>query len=627
MCHRVGLTAGAVFLASVAGWVACEAPKEGGADRVRQSADWSDWWRINCFRYLELKREFEEWAPTPGEPARQAGRRTWWSPSHFARDGVLQDILPALLRALDGAPPEETTVSVAALMAMAKLGEEPADVRFLDVCQERLATGVQEVQETAALALGVVGWPGFVRATMDRAKLLCGLALDDESGRAAVGLASVGDRTRAFAAYGLGQLANKAPEVQVQQLVLATLKHLLEDAQPASQDVRVAAIHGLSLLQVDGDDEVRQSLLAEAVEALRNYYLLPLTEEQELVQAHCPTAIAKLIGREHALAARYRELFALGLAGDGEPKRAGTYIARSCALALGRLCCPNEDEGSRDARFSWLLLGQCRDAPDEGTRCYAALALGEIGGAQNRSGLLELLRVLKGQPKAWCALALGTTTLQEYRKQEKQDALRFVRDKVVGEALFAEFGHTEDPSLLGALAIALGLCRHVEAAPRLREMLHQTPRHEDLVGDLCIGLALMNDFDAIDDIRLVVARADRQPHVLEPAAIALSRLGDRKLTVDLMRRLGTRDVDSACALAVATAIGWHGDADSIKPLRDMLVDDERDASVRAAAALALGIMADKEILPWNNRYAMGTNVSAATDALTNSRLTGILDLP
>ena len=46
---------------------------------------------------------------------------------------------------------------------------------------------------------------------------------------------------------------------------------------------------------------------------------------------------------------------------------------------------------------------------------------------------------------------------------------------------------------------------------------------------------------------------------------------------------------------------------------------------RAFAAVALGGVADKEMLPWNSKIGVNMNYRAAVETLTNSR-TGILDI-
>lgn len=51
-------------------------------------------------------------------------------------------------------------------------------------------------------------------------------------------------------------------------------------------------------------------------------------------------------------------------------------------------------------------------------------------------------------------------------------------------------------------------------------------------------------------------------------------------------------------------MGFIGDKNSIEPLVGMLQNDSLTAGARGFAAVALGIVADKEDLPWNSKIAL-----------------------
>src|SRR5205814_1461404 len=76
---------------------------------------------------------------------------------------------------------------------------------FLAKC---LADPNQEIHETAALAIGILG-------NDSGAKLLASLLQDDPKGRALVGHKDVDYRTRAFAAYGLGLIGSSTASAGV----------------------------------------------------------------------------------------------------------------------------------------------------------------------------------------------------------------------------------------------------------------------------------------------------------------------------------------------------------------------------------------------------------------------------
>ncbi|MBC8327822.1 MAG: hypothetical protein H8E31_03665, partial [Planctomycetes bacterium] len=79
--------------------------------------------------------------------------------------------------------------------------------------------------------------------------------------------------------------------------------------------------------------------------------------------------------------------------------------------------------------------------------------------------------------------------------------------------------------------------------------------------------------------------------------------------------------------AAATAIGFIGDHRSVTPLADLLGNDRDFTPLgRAFAAVALGLVADKETLPWNSKIAEDLNYRAAVSTLRDQAGTGILDI-
>ena len=71
----------------------------------------------------------------------------------------------------------------------------------------------------------------------------------------------------------------------------------------------------------------------------------------------------------------------------------------------------------------------------------------------------------------------------------------------------------------------------------------------------------------------------------------------------------------------------RGDHRSIDPLVTMLQNDGLTERARGFAAVALGIVADKEDLPWNSKIGVDLNYRASTSTLTDqSSGTGILDI-
>jgi HEAT repeat protein len=403
--------------------------------------------------------------------------------------------------------------------------------------------------------------------------------------------------------------------------VFGILRRLVE-GDGIDRNIRVAAITGLGLLAPNVRTYDGSKLRDEALAVLGGWFERDLGPGDELVQAHCPTAIGKLLARGDAASARWCDRFAAALAADKSTRRRGNAIAQSCALALGQLAEPTQEEGSP---VSGALLEASRSHPDALTRNFALIALGQIGGQDNCSALLkELNRAGAGLRRPWCALALGLLVHGERVRQARSEG-GAAPDPFVVSALHDALREAKEPGLVGALGIALGLSGATEAAPMMRERMLEGVAKEQMAGYLCIGLALMQQKDAVEDIRKVMATATRRSELLVQAAIALGRLGDREAAELMVERMTGGQSNLVQLAAFATALSQIGDRRSIEPLVRMLHDAEAGALARAFAAAALGGISDWRRLPWNTPIGADINYRASVETLTNQQ-TGILDI-
>ncbi len=178
--------------------------------------------------------------------------------------------------------------------------------------------------------------------------------------------------------------------------------------------------------------------------------------------------------------------------------------------------------------------------------------------------------------------------------------------------------------IMGAYGVAIGVARDTEAIALLREKMDKFADNTAR-GYMALGLGLVGATDAKGEIQVIVKDAKYKPELLRQAAIALGLLGDKTLVPDLIEML--RDAKSlASQAAVASALGFIGDSRSIDPLVKMLENKEITASARGFAAVALGIVADKEQFPWNSKISTNINYRANTSTLTTPEGTGLLDI-
>ncbi len=574
--------------------------------RGAASSDWRSWWEFNKDPFLNLKEAIHATGVISSSDeffmgfSRRAPARDTLAPT---RSQIVHSVLPALKRQLDRT--RQRDIVSACLVALGKIGVDHPEFGILDIMRPHLASKDQEIRETAALAMGISQLPAAVPD-------LTALATDSQAGRALCRRPEVDDRTRAFACYGLGLVASGSDDGRLKRRCFLTLASVLRATTErlVDRNVPVAAIGAIGIVRPDSD-----RLRDDCVYALWSYYRKRVGPGDQAVQSHVPPAVARLLGRGAADVVQYKDAFAAELTGERGKRHQTIY--QSAAIALGVLCeAPEVAPG--DAKYSEVLWKTYRDGVDEQTRWFCAMALGEIGGAANRDALLvALAKGSKAIAKPWAALALGVLG---FRARERGEP-----DLAVSRALRSELVALKNPQTQSAVAIALGLCGHRDAAGDLEELLADNQQQDQLAGYLCLALALMDSRRSIEPIRELVAGATRRPELLKQAAIALGKLGDKEAADQLQTMLRQPPINVAKLGAVAAALGFIGDRRSIRPLIAMLQDDGLTPLSRAFAAVALGGVGDKEPLPWNSKLAVHSNYRAAVETLTNGA-SGVLDI-
>jgi len=587
----------------------------GGMPLTTDLSTWDLWWEFNKDSFLHLKDAVHRSGPETGSLEFYLGtRRDAFETLKPTDKQIMDEVLPALKKAIDGTT--QSDIASSCMVAMAKIGRDHPTFKLVDVFAPRLRRNDQEVRETAALAIGIAGIPGATEVD-----LLIGLVLDNETGRDAYG-GEVDIRTRSFAAYGLGLLAHEHASAELKSKALRALAKLVEDDRVSQRNLKVAAIEAIGILAPGTSAPAERKVLDDAVQCLESYYDKPLGAGEMLIAAHCPTAIAKLVGRTHERSGHFRDRFVADLTAPSKEKR-NNDIARSCALALGQLGLPVDDKRSPGAACSATLFDTYVNHRDHQTRYFAILALGQIGGKENRKLLIDTLDKAKGPDRQWCALAAGVHSFLARRAAEAAQQ-QVPDDGRIGELLIDEFKGARAPEITSALAVALGLDRHLPAVGPMRDRLLGDLNKQDQAGYLCIGLALMGDRAATEDVHKVLVAAGRRTDLMRQAAIALGCLGDKTAAEYLRTRLDESS-NLATLAAVSEALGFIGDRNSIKPLKDMLFDGALDPLPRAFAAVALGGIADRAPLPWNAKIKANINYRASVETLTNQQ-SGILDI-
>jgi HEAT repeat protein len=585
-------------------------PTTGAQPTIPDEVSWQVWWELNKDPFVQPQAAAT--GPTTGSDDFYLGRRRAIRAETLAPNAadVLEVVVPALVMLL--AKDRNRDVQTACMMALAKIGRAPQGVDLEALFVARLARDNQEVRETAALALGVAGRPAAVAP-------LLALVRDEPAGRTLCERAKVDDRTRAFAAYGLGLLARQSDDAAVKLAAHDALWALLAGDE-AGRDLRVAAANAMGVL-VDPEQARHRRLAWQCVDELLGLY------RSGRGDAQTPIAIARLAGRgDSAIHRRCKDLFVgvLRAADDGVADARLTVrdigqrnpTMQSAALALGMLALPVE-QCPDDAGVSRALQAHALKGSDRLARRFATMALGRIGGAGNREWLMTTWqRANKNLERPWLALSLGLIAARDAAAGKPDEALARMLVDDLKESSYVE--------VQGAFAVAIGMTGWPQAFPTLRDFLREHEATETLGGYACVALALLGEPAAAQLLGEVVERSARRPFVLQQAAVGLGRLGDVDANQKLVAMI-ERSESVAVLAALANAIGQIGDRRAIPLLVALTKDDEQTKLGRAFAAAALGGVCERFALPWNLPLSRDANYGAPVDTLSNGA-TGVLDI-
>jgi HEAT repeat protein len=588
---------------------------------------WSVWWGFNREPYLALKDHLYDQGSVTGTDFLRLGDgevpqvRSVLRPTEAQVRG---EVVPALLDAV--ATGTANDIVTGAMIALARIGDEPGEdgrSPFAEAFASQLPSPSQEISETAALALGILGGPGAVER-------LVALVRDDEVGRELVGRGRVTERTRAFAAYGLGLAAHGLKDDTERCAVLEVLAEQLRGDGGALADLQVACVNAWGLIPLDGIEEPTHwcASCMRLTRPSQVRFVLALLEDDEvgrLARGHVPVAVSRLLADRPDEALRAEAVEAL-LGELGSRKSVPNEVLQGCVLALGGLGDAGESELSTSIRDALIALpGR---VADQQTRYFTSIAL-----AQNASRLVpdgppdgdpvarkELLKRSArgtGLTRHWAVLSLGILgrELRDRQVAPPSDVWNAVRSSLA---------EARSPEAIGACATAAGLIGSPEAEEPLLELLEES-REDAARGHVAVALGLADARIAIAPIQELTRGSTYRPDLLRQSAVALGLLGDKQLVDELTVML--RSAKSLAAQAsIAGALGRIGDRRAIEPLVAMLGDDELTDTARGFAAVALGLVADTEPLPWFVPLARDVNYRAAPWTLNDPGGAGLLNI-
>jgi HEAT repeat protein len=587
---------------------------------------WEIWWAFNKAPFLNLRAAIHGGLPLTdvetffqGPNATKTARDVY-RPTH---ETVREKIVPALRRALERETAND--VVTGALVALARIGDERREDGTTEIGGEIarfLGDPNQEIAETAALALGILADEGSI-------PVLQALLRDTPEARKLVGRGEVPYRTRAFAAYGLGLVGNASVSQETRREVVRTLARFVEDGRASTRDVQVAALLGIGLVPIElVPDEAGEASLDPSVSRSSQVRWVGRVLADEplpwLVRSHAPQVLGKLLAGCPAalrdeIAGRLLELTA-------EHSKADDHVQQGCVIALGMI--GDCDGDPDDARIREALL-RISSGHDYQAAHLALISLAQIAGRRGTGEkpdlgrgpitdhLLATMTRGRSADRPWAGLALGV--LEHALAQAGEEPSSVARG-----ALRETLARTGNPTDLGAFAIAAGIAGDREAAAVLRTKFGTT-KEENARGYVAVAIGLAGERAAVGEIQAVVRESRFNPALLREASIALGLLGDKELVPELVAMLSEANSLSVQA-SIATALGFIGDSRSVDPLVELLERKDVTPSARGFAAVALGLVADKEPLPWNSKLSVDVNYRAATTTLTGAGGTGVLDI-
>ena len=491
-------------------------------------------------------------------------------PRGFVYTRVVPELI-ALLRDED----EEPRVLDAALRSLGVAVSEPFAEPAVEVILPHLASPYDEVQEAAALALGLVG-PG------QRDRLLA-LVADEREGRRLVRERTVRLGTRRAAALALG-LADDPRSVR-------PLLELLDRADVQRSDLAPAIAHGLGVMQNEMIHGAGGVLLETLVDR----------DTDPALAAALATALGR-IGRRDAVDPMLT-LF--------DRKRTTPCVRQSIVLALGALADP-----SREDVLS-LLTELVDESDDDVLRHFALMTLARLGARDSDPGAhaaahdrlqADLVRWVskpeRSRDRPWAAMAAGVYA------HDRPESLERLADP-----LLEAYEQQSDPHALAPYALGLGLAGVREAGPIIARDL--AGRRDDVStwSYLGLSLGLLAHREAADTLLEVLADR-RRTNQFRNAMLGLLLMGDRRLSEEALTTVSehfAHNVEEGVRSDLAEALAVLRVKAAVPPLLDALEGREVDDLRRAWACAALERLSEEALLPWRARFTKDLNAMVPGD--------------
>ena len=539
---------------------------------------WEAWWAFNREPYLPRHSPGRS-TPASDQTGFLTGRGrvpdTGATGTRLGLAEARRTVLPSLAAGLSDANADVVDSSI---IALARVVPPEQSGPFIPMLRDMLRHRHRSAREAAILGLGVLG-------SETAGEFLRAILQDTPVGRQYLGNdAALNSFQRGLAALALGLLNQN-------ESVVPLLK--LAGAVDTPRELAAACVLALG-----------QHSNAATTAGPGLVRLLVSRSLDREVKAQVPVALQRL---PHSVArSALHRLTETMLSTEHH-----NGVRRSAAIALGRIA-SIEDKEVIDALVQVLT----KDS-DAMARHYACIALGRIGEladtastANPRYGeiaevlLRQLRRGKQKESRAFAAISLGLLLRGPTAGASMFDRRSNVRT-VVLQKLIETLRERTDPSLQGAIAIALGLSRGPSAVVALQKTL-ESASHHAVLGHVALALALLGDRDSAPKLREHLQERGIPQAFRMDLIRALSLLHDPEFHGQLIETLRTAG-NLGTAAAAAKGLGLVADRRAAPPLLTIFNDRKQPDLRRAFAAVALGLLAEKTDQPWNLVYSIDAN--------------------
>lgn len=392
------------------------------------------------------------------------------------------------------------------------------------------------------------------------------------------------------------------------QEAVPLLLHQLKDSKSLGDEERSLVLTALGVGRRSGMNEridsVIASLYADLGDNEKKELSYPRLAYEWIGSANPDYLLASEISRNEKENSISRARAVENLAGSTDPTLLSVLIhhlgsakvdlRRSAAMALGKFQSP-------------MALASMQTAyemeKDTLTRGFLAMAIGQQGGVEAKAFLLNVLKKENSNLRPWIVLSLGSMA-------------RKVHDPEIQKELLLAYREERNQENRGAVLLALGLSRAVEAYPLLKESLLESSSGitRSLAG---FGLSLLGDEPSHELLKTAIPKDKCLPTraMLAQALAFFGNPGDSALLITTVTEM---NAPAAQADAVK-ALAFHGSMDSVQELTRIFRDEKHSAFMRAAAADALGLV----LSPFEN-YPLAKLYQQSNFTVFPNRLTELL---